>query len=369
MNFELLQKNKQLKIAVIGGGNIGTQFACICAAKGCCVNFHSSKPEQVSSLLEIVNEKNEVISGEINLVTSDMGTAVENCQIVFVTHPAFQLKETASKIRPFVHPEMSICVVPGTGGAEFAFQECIQAGAKLYGLQRVPAVARLEQYGKRVRVEGLRDKLHVGAIPNGGAEPFAMFLSDIFGIPCEVLPNYLSVTLTPSNPILHTTRLKTLFETYTAGTVYPENPRFYGEWSDKSSALLFACDEELQQICKLLKGLDLTNVRSLKLHYESETVEALTRKICSIRSLNSLYSPMIKSGDGWIPDFQSRYFTADFPFGLAIIDSLADLVGYKADNVRQTLLWYQTVTGDMTRLNFHDYGIYNLDDLYAVYNA
>lgn len=32
-------------IAVISGGNIGTQFACVCASKGYKVNVFSSKPE------------------------------------------------------------------------------------------------------------------------------------------------------------------------------------------------------------------------------------------------------------------------------------------------------------------------------------
>ena len=31
---------------------------------------------------------------------------------------------------------------------------------------------------------------------------------------------------------------------------------------------------------------------------------------------------MIKKGEGWIPDFSSRYFTEDFPFGLKYIRDL-----------------------------------------------
>lgn len=37
--------NKSIKIAVIGGGNIGTQFACKCASKGYTVNVYTSKPD------------------------------------------------------------------------------------------------------------------------------------------------------------------------------------------------------------------------------------------------------------------------------------------------------------------------------------
>ena len=108
-------------------------------------------------------------------------------------------------------------------------------------------------------------------------------MSEIWGIPCFPLPNYLSVTLTPSNPILHTTRLRTLFADYEEGKVYSRNTLFYGEWDGASSELLIKCDEELQKLIKVMDKLDLSAVRSLKIHYESGTVEAMTKKLCSIK--------------------------------------------------------------------------------------
>ncbi len=148
-------------------------------------------------------------------------------------------------------------------------------------------------------------------------------MTKLWGIPCTSLPNYLSVTLTPSDPILHTTRLCTMFNDYETGKIYDRIPLFYGEWSNDSSKLLLDCDSELQSMIKLLDILDLHNVRSLKQHYESETVEEMTNKLRSIKSLHNLPSPMKKVENGWIPDFNSRYFTADFPYGLAIIEELA----------------------------------------------
>ena len=369
----LLMKNRKIyaqeqrKIAVIGAGNIGTQFACICASKGYIVNVHSSKPEHFDMELEIVNENNEVVKGKVAKVTSDMGEAVQGCSVLFVTHPAFQLKKTAELILPYVNDGMNICIIPGTGGAEFAFRECIKAGATLCGLQRVPGVARLEKYGKRVRVEGLRERLFLAAIPSSKATELANFVESLFDIPCEAMLNYLSVTLTPSNPILHTTRLRTLFADYSEGVVYERNPLFYGEWSDESSALLLACDEELQQMCKMISDMDLTNVRSLKLHYESNTVDAMTKKMCSIKSLHNLTSPMKKVDGGWIPDFNSRYFTADFPYGLAILESMAVILGFDAKNIRETMDWYRKVSGDNSRLELKDYGIQKLQDFYTFY--
>lgn len=355
------------KIAIVGSGNIGTQFACICASKGYQTNVCSSKPELFDGVLSVVDEHNTVTVGKICKVSSDIGETVRDCQVVFVAYPAFLLQQAADSMLPYITKDVNICVLPGTGGAEFAFRECVNRGATLLGLQRVPSVARMEQYGKRVRCEGLRPELFLSSIPNAEGVSFSSFMTGLWGIPCKLLPNYLNVTLTPSNPILHTTRLRTLFADYADGTVYDRNPLFYGEWSDSSSKLLIACDNELQEMLKRMDKLDLHAVQSLKTHYESDTVEAMTRKLCSIQSLHKLPSPMINTGSGWVPDFNSRYFTADFPFGLAIIEQFADVLCYDAPNIKETMEWYRRVTGDTSCLDIRRYGIHSVEDIYSFY--
>lgn len=355
-------------IAVVGGGNIGTQFACVCASRGYSVRIYSSKPDAFSNVLEIVDSENRVNhTGKIDFVTDNLERALHNADLVFVTLPAFMFPDIGRKMERYISPGMCIGVIPGTGGAEFAFRGCIERGAVLFGLQRVPGVARLTEYGKRVCVEGLRDKLHLAAIPNQHAAELSTFVSELFDMPCENLPNYLCVTMTPSNPILHTTRLCAMFQDYQDGTVYPQNPLFYGEWSEESSELLFACDTEHQQLCAMLNKLDLTSVRSLKDHYESDTPEKLTKKIRSIASLHNLLSPMKKVDGGWIPDFSSRYFTADFPYGLAIIQEIARLAGAPVSNINKTLQWYYRLTGQKGTFKLSDYGVESVEDLYKLY--
>ena len=41
----------------------------------------------------------------------------------------------------------------------------------------------------------------------------------------------------------------------------------------------------------------------------------------------------------YIPDLGSRYFTSDFPFGLAIIESIAKLIDYDAQEINRTMDW------------------------------
>lgn len=359
-----------MRITVVGAGNIGTQFAAEFAAKGYEVVLLASDPKKINEVLTVVNEKNQITArGKLFLVTDSIEKALEDAQYVFVTYPAFMLKDIAQRMYPFVKCGQKIGVIPGTGGVEFAFKKLIEEKEiVLFGLQRVPAVARLKKYGDTVCVTGYREKLKLAGIPKSSLRGIGDLITRVFNIPCDILPNYLSVTMTPSNPILHTTRLCTEFSDYTEGRVYPRNILFYEEWTDDSSRLLFACDEELQRVCRKLVKLDLSEVRSLKEHYESDTVEKLTAKIRSIKSLQGLGSPMKEVEGGFIPDFSSRYFTADFPYGLAILKQLANIAGVQVPNMDSTINWYKRVSKNTAELNLSDYGINTLEDIYSFYS-
>ncbi len=359
------------RISILGGGNIGTQFACVFAAKGYEVTVHSSKPALYDGTLQILNGDGEVeCEGKIHKVTASYEEAITDSDIVFITYPSFMFQKLSEEIAPYISDGMCIGVIPGTGGAEFSFRKCIENGAVLFGLQRVPAVARLVEYGHSVQVEGLRDRLHLGVLSSSHGIEQAQLLSAVFGIPCELLPNYLCVTMTPSNPILHTTRLCTLFSDYVPGkVVYERNPLFYGEWCLASSELLLACDSEHQALLRKLDRLDLSSVRSLRIHYESETAEQLTAKMCNIRSLHDLTSPMKLVDGGWIPDLSSRYFTADFPYGLDIIRQIAVMADVEVPNITRTMEWYHSISDDRNVLSLSSFGITNLEQLYQLYQT
>ena len=358
-----------MKVTIVGAGNIGTQFAVHCAEKGHAVTVYSSKPEMIHDVLEIVNENNEVIHrGKIKQATNDIKVAFENTEFIFVTVPAMMMKVTAEKIKPYANDNMRICLVPGTGGGECAFKECVEKGATVVGMQRVPSVARLVQYGQRVRAVGYRDELFAAAIPRGKTEECSKIIEDIFDMKTSAIPNYLNITLTPSNPILHTTRLRKIYEDYKEGVVYKRVPLFYEEWTNESSELLLACDEEIQQICRKMSQFDLSYVKSLRIHYESPDAIALTKKISSIKGFQGIQSPAVEVPGGFIPDFNSRYFTADFSYGLTILVQIAEFVQVAVPNMKETLDWYHGLVGEVKEYNFGEYGIRNCEEFLSFYS-
>lgn len=357
-----------MKITIVGGGNIGTQFAVHCAHKGHEVTIFSSKPEQFGSVLRCVDENGyETLRGEIFGATADPGQAFGAADVVFVTVPADCMAQYAKKIAPYAKRGMKIGLIPGTGGGECAFGICREKGAVIFGLQRVPAVARLREYGNTVCSTGYRGLLHAAALPKSETKACCALLESIFDIPCAALPDYLNLTLTPSNPILHTTRLRTLYGDYAPGVVYKEIPLFYQHWSDESSRLLIACDGEVQQLCAAMKEFDLSGVKSLKEHYESDTVEKMTHKISHIPAFQGLTSPQKAVEGGVIPDFSSRYFTADFSYGLAILVQVAQMAGVDIPNMKEVLQWYQNLANNPPMFRFADWGICNYKEFVRFY--
>lgn len=332
-----------MKITVIGGGNIGTLMAAEMAAKGHAVTMFTSKPQKWNKQLQVYDAAEKLLlTGCLTAVTSDLQEAVQDAEMIFVTMPAETFSDLAKRLLPVVHAGQYIGIVPGSGGVELVMHALIEKGCVLFGLQRVHSIARLKQYGSAVYMLGRKSELHTASIPQRYAADIAQKLESMFDMPCHVLKNYLAVTLTPSNPILHTSRLYAMFHDYAPDVFYPKNILFYEEWDDTSSEVLFQCDAELQELCRVLP-FPLDEVVSLKKHYESDTVPAMTHKIRSIPAFHGLTSPMCQTEQGWIPDLTSRYFVSDFAYGLKVIRDIMQLFAVDCPMISTVWNWYQAL--------------------------
>lgn len=97
-------------------------------------------------------------------------------------------------------------------------------------------------------------------------------------------------------------------------------------------------DEEFQSVLRAL-GIERNVIPPLLDYYESVDAKTLTSKIKSIPAFQSIKSPMKKISDGWIPDFPSRYFTEDFPFGLRYIKDVAKSQSVNTPFINEVYEW------------------------------
>ena len=200
------------------------------------------------------------------------------------------------------------------------------------------------------------------------------------GLKTQAAANYLEIALTPTNPILHTSRTFEIFGSYDKNHVFAEKQKFYVGWTDAASRTLFAMDGELHHLLDAMSEIDTSAIRPLSEHYESPTVEAMTAKINSIATFQTVYAPMKQVENGYVPDLSSRMFTEDFPWGLAVIRSYFDFFNVPAPTMDKVLGWYAGYLGldwfvegrfcgkDLNCTGvISNYGITRAQDLLSVY--
>lgn len=163
-----------MKHTVIGGGNIGTLMAAEMANKGHEVTMYTPRYEEFDGIIKVFDiDDNYLFEAALANVTGNIKTAVENADVVWITVPSIMFGEMSALLFPLVKKGQLIGVIPGSGGAEFAFKNLIDKGCVLFGFQRVHSIARLKKYGEAVYMLGRKKSIEAAAIPSKNTKKFA----------------------------------------------------------------------------------------------------------------------------------------------------------------------------------------------------
>jgi len=339
MNKCSVDKKARPKVCILGGGNIGSLLLADLSKKAS-MRLFTSRPEKWKKEIEVYDsEDNLEYTGHIEIISDNPEEVIPDADIIISTIPTHIFPNVIGRIKSYINPKTWLGIMPGSGGKEFYLREALNNEQIIFGFQRVHGISRIKEYGSSVYDLGKKSELFIGSLPSDMAPDISDTIEGLIGIPCIPVPNYLSITLTPSNPILHTSRLYSLFKNY-ENTVWHNEIFFYREWDDFASNILIGADSELQLLCSKIEELDLSYVRSLKEHYESNTTQKMSNKIRSIKAFKDIKAPMIKDAGRYIPDFNSRYFKEDFPYGLCIIKSFCYIAGIGTPIIDEMLQWY-----------------------------
>ena len=310
--------NNKMKICICGGGSLGHVCAGVLSSQPDVeVSLLSGHPSQWSHDISVADPDGKTYTGHIGKISSDACEVAQGKDIILLCVPGYLIEDTLKKISPYIGDAAVGTVVSSTGFFFFA-HEILDKNTKLFGFQRVPYIARVREYGCSANLLGYKSSLAVATENIADKEDFAQQLTKLFGTPTHLLGSFYEAALTNSNPILHTGRLFTMF-CGREKEIFDHNILFYSEWTDEASQTIIDMDVEL---FRLLDKLDIHSILTLLNYYESHDAASLTRKISSIHAFKGITSPMKQVGNGWMADFQSRYFTEDFPFGLRFIIDL-----------------------------------------------
>lgn len=333
MGFTIIEpKMKKENILIIGGGNVGHSLAYCLSGKANISLLVRDKKEWHTTLKFNLNE-----SHSFNVLTWDEKIEI-NPSIIFLTLPLLYREDALNKLLKLRIQSSTIIAIPGYGDFEGLISSISGYEKFNYGsLQRVPYICRIQKYGKEIEITGYKKSLflYIKDKNNGLLEK----LSYLFGTPTYYLESHLQNTLSNSNPLLHTSRLYSIFE---HGLEKKKKILFYEEWDDQSSHLLINMDKELKEIYKANNIENLhTDILS---HYGVSTAIELTNKIKSIDAFKKIETPMIEENKNhYIADLQSRYFTEDFGIGLKCIDNIAIESGLKLKFIPSVISWYNSI--------------------------
>lgn len=326
---------------ICGGGALGHVIAGFLSAKEKVqVNVLTNQPSLWHKEIDILTPDNNVLKGKIQKISSDPKNVVANADIVLLCLPGFLIQEELLRIKSWLKSGAFVGSVFSSTGFFFEAKKILDKDTPLWGFQRVPFIARVKEYGCSANLLGYKDSYNIAVehTNNDLKEDFRGFIEEAFERPTNLLRNYLEASLTNSNPILHTSRLYTMFNNWQPGMLYQHNILFYEEWTNKSSELLIEMDAEFFKLLAVLP-VTLGYLPTILNYYGCSDVESITHKLSSIEGFKGINSPMKEENSGWVPDFSNRYFTEDFPYGLRFIWELAHKYEISIPTIDEVYQW------------------------------
>lgn len=327
-----------MKITICGGGSLGHVCAGVLSSHSDIeVRLLTNRPTRWGSRIVVTDMAGKEYVADIAKASSEAEEVVADADMVFICQPGFLIEGTLQQIKPWLKEDAVVGSIVASTGFFFQAHKILSDRVGLFAFQRTPFIARVEEYGHSARLLGYKSEVAIAVENIEERESFRKEVERLFITPTVLRANHFEVSLTNSNPILHTGRLYSMWHDW-SGEVYDHNILFYKEWTDEASQLLVDMDAEFMTV---LERLPVTKgaIPPLLEYYESTDAASLTRKISSIAAFQTITSPMKEVEGGWVPDFASRYFTEDFPFGLKYIKDIAVECGVATPTIDKVLTW------------------------------
>ncbi|QZP32355.1 NAD/NADP-dependent octopine/nopaline dehydrogenase family protein [Pseudomonas sp. DR48] len=355
-----------LKVAICGGGRTGHLNAIL---------FKQLPNVQVSMLtsnLEIIEQHarhtpmqamlpdGSTLDARLDRVTTDARTAVEDADIVIITVPAHARPQTLQAIAPHLSSSKPVYVgaIPGFCGFDWLAEATLadRPNLVIWGMKDVPHTAFELTPGRSIKMGGGKSRLYVATHARESQESrqrLEEILTVLYGPCVTMLDNYLEITLTPGNPIMHSSVIYGLIGPFGQWhrKIFPQRMCWWTECPELGAYFLERMDQESQDLCAVISqrmGIDLSSVKSLK----QEIVEAYGEQIRDQSSMlsilrtnqayNDILAPMVPADGnraGYVIERESRAFNEDVAYGLVLLVEMAKRFELKVPYIEEVLQW------------------------------
>lgn len=348
-----------MKVAIVGGGASAHLLAVLLSGRGHCVTIVTSRPKEWADELELEVEA-DVLRGRIHGVTSDCAAAIANSEVAFMCMPVHKYPVALSNIVKGLkyNSKCIIGTVYGQGGFDWMITDvCRKQGIssiRYFAIGLLPWIARTVTYGKRSISYGPKLRNGIATCDIATYEYLqANILDDLsqsyWGCgKFERVPNFLTLTLTVDNQIIHPSRCYGLASQHYPWKSINEVPFFYKDFDDYSTDILRGIDADYTCVrtayAKRFPHFDSKyNLSYLELEHWSYGSHNPDIKASFVNShtLREIKPPITKFCDSSIRlDVNNRFFKDDFAFGLEIAQWFARHLDCKVPHIDALLNWY-----------------------------
>lgn len=314
------------KVAILGAGNIGIYLCALYRSKEYSVTLFTDKKYD-SSRIKVFEDDKVLYDETIDISDSKI---IEDFDICIVTYPSHVLLDRLKEYK--ISNNVTIYYIIGEGDVESLFKEYRN---KIAVFTRVPVISRLIDKNN-VSVSVKNQSLIYTTLNCKNDIEIQQHLNEIYHNKMICCEDSHVVTLTPTNQVIHTTRIYNLFR----DSLFIDSDKyFYADWTNDDSKLLIEMSDEIHECAKILKIENY--VPEVLPHYGCNNYKDLTKKIRSIKSLSEIRLPVIKTkNDRYYLDIESRYVESDFDFGLRAIKKLLDIYNLKSTAVTKVMRWF-----------------------------
>jgi len=359
---------EQLNIAIIGGGSSSHTLIPLLSKAGHKVNVLTSRPEEWKNEITVhyQNEEGETLDslkGFIENVSMDPKEIVPNADVIILCMPVYKYRVALNNIGPHINSDRKTYV--GTIYGQAGFNWMVDELVKEYSLSNVvtfafgliPWICRTIEYGKIGVTYGCKDRNIAAVYPNN---EFDFLEENLFDCMCfdwfgkgkvEQAENFISLTLSVDNQIIHTTRCYGVYlENKNGWSDIDSVTYFYKDYDDLSADILLKLDNDYTKVRKTIidlypeKNFDyMLDYLELERYTYGSDNQDIKESFVTSKTLAAIKTPVVEQNDGtYMLDKNHRFFFDDIYYGNCIIKSIASMIDIEVPMVDEILEWAES---------------------------
>ena len=356
-------------IVIVGGGNSAHVLIPLLSEANFNITMLTSRPNDWSQLeyRDPNDEVLEVFSGKIDTITDKPESCIQDADYIILCMPVYQYRTALHRVAPYINRNKQVVVgaVYGQGGFNWMVEEILQkyqlANITYFAFGLIPWVCRTKEYGHKGITYGVKVRNAAMVYPQ---EQFARINDEFFDMICyrwfktgkvEQLDNFISITLSVDNQIIHPTRCYAICQEYGGKWEHAEDvPLFYKDYDAFSAQCLADLDDDYSKVRNRIKQLYpdkdfhyMLNYLNLEHYTYNSSSSDIVDSFVNSPTLQAIRTPVIQDQDGSVEiDKNGRFFMDDIYYGIAIVKWMAELLLIDVPMIDKLLHWAQELRGE-----------------------